>query len=92
MSAQREGMDIIWYLTGRWPNGRWRGRDLFHWRWWFWWNPRTLLKLRLREYIWHDTIGKRVARLILCPLFGHQNAQFVEQDRCYCFACQRDVK
>ena len=83
MGAAREGADAVWLLTSRWTNGEWCGWALFTRR--FWRNP----------YRWHDTFGKRWARVVTCRLRGHLPLRNVndpgEPPRWHCFRCERDA-
>jgi len=81
MGCAREGADVLFYLSGTWPNGRWRGWDLLRRR--IWRNP----------YLFHDTIGKRWARLVTCRRFCAkvQNVNDPgEPMRMWCFKCERE--
>ena len=79
MASSREGRDILFHLSGFWPNGAWRGWDML--RWHFWKSP----------YVWHDTVMQRVNRWIKCPLLGHQALKDIseagEPSLIYCFDC-----
>lgn len=80
MGCGREGADLIWYVSGRWPNGKYRGWDLLGRR--VWRNP----------YLLHDTFGKRWNRLVGCRVLGHRHVQNIAEPRepvqWHCFNCE----
>lgn len=80
MPCAREGADLIQRVSGRYPNGRWTGWDVFTRR--FWRNP----------YLLHDTFGKRWSRLVGCPVLGHRRVQNVADPgqpvEWHCFNCE----
>lgn len=82
MNCSRGSADLAQHLTGRWPNGRWRGWDVFRRQ--FWRNP----------YLLHDTFGKRWARLVTCRFRGHLPVVISlcsEPPVVYCFRCESYV-
>lgn len=76
----REGFDVWFCLTHRYPGGQWMGWRVFCTRFW------------KSKHVWHDSFGKYFWRLLRCR---HPKPQQIndpsEPVEWHCFRCERRI-